>query len=765
GFHTSDARSTSSNLESHHSPHNSCPNCSSYHCKSDDENFLRAMEEGRSDYRHRLEWMWYCISKAAPRAAWWDYEPVWCTLVESDDIWSIWENGDDLSLPVAPTSGMRVKYPRNPSSVNCEIPSLIPKWWNMLPELVKDNLIIDNHSWDRFRVEQRRRGHTCMEDLSEEKMWSTWITVQALIGTSIHYILNNLLGNCNLADLNLSNPMYWHCDLDLQESLLNQATLHKVDEWLTDIWSTSNNGYDNSDLRNHVGKTLDHIPYGLEMYLNYNEEDLKPHWTETQTAISRISHSESSVGTESDSVEPASWVSAVVLFTLAKIYGLGPLTTEHFVDTIKYTFLLGPMQSLADKDKKRRVKRLIIKVNYPRYQRMLYGYGSLPLYDEDLKMLTKKLSSLSVNMALLDQGGKISLGFNSDNEYSEDEDEDEDEEDTQVSDIEDPEEEYTQASSPSMPEPESLVQLPGPASNHENNALNFEHLETQNVTEGQTLLDPHYLPLSYTVDTSPNQVQPLMSSPSGTDYTQSYSTTIESTDLFTMANFNPQENGHLFTFQGSGNSSQHREQIDDIFNGSASGKIPLGHGTQTPVVQPLENTPFIAETGTSHSTNTTGKIDYSGQGNFKNISQWDPADTSYDQHVGQNEVAQCTVFILAQYAVVPPALRHQANVPKMWTRPPKPPRVDKIRIEIKKQLISMLVYLKKNVRRSKSQGVNFPGETSSKFSKSTNASSKIGQQVLLSLDPSGSGSGNKWSRDEQGSDIEERENNQRRLEI
>ncbi|THU88763.1 hypothetical protein K435DRAFT_781911, partial [Dendrothele bispora CBS 962.96] len=225
GFHTSDARSTGSNLESYPAYRNSCPKCFSYHCKSDDENFLRAMEEGRDDcqrrddYRCRLEWIWYCICKAAPQADQSDCEQVWCTLVESDDIWSIWEDGDDLNLPVAPVpqryvppypgwsrrpqpgnfnfitpiisrkidlhsknrcspkltpspspvtqntsvhlrlaivlwktllATRRVKYPRNPSSVNCEIPSLIPKWWGMLPELVKANLGIDNHSWDRF---------------------------------------------------------------------------------------------------------------------------------------------------------------------------------------------------------------------------------------------------------------------------------------------------------------------------------------------------------------------------------------------------------------------------------------------------------------------------------------------------------------------------------------------------------------------------------------------------------------------------------------
>ncbi|THU86984.1 hypothetical protein K435DRAFT_970091 [Dendrothele bispora CBS 962.96] len=962
GFHTSDARSTSENLESHPSPHNSCPNCSSYHCKSDDENFLRAMEEGRDDYRRRLGWIWYCIFKAAPLANWSDHEHVWRTLVESDDIWSVWEDGDDLNLPVAPISEIpskwkqpkhnswksntpiisrrsdlhskdlcspkltpspslvpqntsvhmrlaivlwrtllatrRVKYPRNPSSVSCEIPSLIPKWWDILPGLVKDNLVIDHHSWDRFRAEQKRRGHTCMEDLPEEKMWSTWITVQVLNGTSVPldiplnhkicsqcselqkqpfgrsefvkphvlalwYITEDIFGEHpdDIWDTSLIfsdyTSVYEHLDLS---NLFYKTTLCKVDEWLTDIWSSYNDESDNSDLRKHFGKPLD-ISGWMKYRLKCNEDDLNPHWTETQTAIrSKISHLKSSVGTESDSVEPASWMSAVVLFTLAKRYGLGPLTIHYYVGIIdrlhlhkeapplsntppskkfhealkrsghtcwpeisygpnsltnlyfsayslllgtsnvpvvgceewshgtkcaachaKCAFhdlflvmneeLLGPLQSLTDKDMKGIVRRLISKLNHLRCEKNFEEYTP-PLDHFDLMTLTKELNSLSnlcqyaldnvQDMGLLDERGKISLGFDSDTAYSEDEDEDED--DTQASDIEHPEED-TQASSPSKPEPESLVQLPGPASNHENNVLSFEHLEplhshsvsgnnsshahnnplnfsatqvpqTQNVTEGQTLLHPHYLPLSYTVDTTPNQVQPLMPSQSGTDYTQSYSTTIESTDLFTMANFNPEENGHLFTFQGSGNSSQHREQIDDIFNGS---DIPNPPPPPAPVVKPLENTPFIAETGTGHNT-----------------------------------------------------------------KPPKPPRVDKMRIEIKKQLISMLESKKiqitggklpwrnlfKILQEHKCEFENWPAGTPEPSTQNGIEKAPQGEikaiykalfdkerplricridgrsggadRVFISQDPLGSGSGNKRSRDEHGSDIGERESNRRR---
>ena len=67
----------------------------------------------------------------------------------------------------------------------------------------------------------------------------------------------------------LSHYTSYYQKLDLRKSLFNHATLHKVDEWLNDIWSISNDEYDNSDLMKHVGKTLNDIPYWLEDYLRH----------------------------------------------------------------------------------------------------------------------------------------------------------------------------------------------------------------------------------------------------------------------------------------------------------------------------------------------------------------------------------------------------------------------------------------------------------------------------------------------------------------
>ncbi|THU84175.1 hypothetical protein K435DRAFT_843794 [Dendrothele bispora CBS 962.96] len=771
------------------------------------------------------------------------------------------------------------KYPRNPSSVICEIPSLIPKWWDMLPEFVKANLIIDDCSWDRFHGELKHRGHICTENLPEKEMWSTWITVQTLIGASIPLDIPLNDKNCqqclglreqpfgrsefvkphvlalwsitratdspendpdahpdNVLDSPYIFSQYtsWYETLNLGKSLFNQATLCKVDEWLTDIWSSSNDGFNNSNLRKHVGKTLNQTPHWLEGNLHLNENDLGPHWTETQTAMSRISSPESSIGSESDSLEPASWVSAVALFTLAKIYGLGPLSIQLFADIIEhrplgkllreapllsnispskkfhealkrsdhtcwpqkfcgpnsltnlyfsaYSLLLGtsnvpvvgheerdyrtkcaachdfslvldedisksssrdPLESLSDKAKKGRVKRLIVKLNHVRYQNDVYEHTSIcyqpplaPLNHSDLIKLTKKLSSLSnlfqyaldngKDMDLFDSNDRIFLGYGPNNEYSDDCDSEADPgEDTQDS---------------NFSIPENSAQLSQPVPNHENDTnpaqphAVFEHNsfhtyhnnhshfsteqvpQTQNVTEGQTILPhPHYPSSLYTPFDNNPHLQPPMPNQSGTDYTQCYSQTIDSPGLLTL---NVElENGHAFPLQESGNSVQH---IDVSLNESniSNPSPPPG-----PEGQPSEDTPFI---------------------------------------------------------------------PGHGTKAPQPPRSDKMRTEIRKQFISMLGgklpwrNLFNILREHKCEFENWPAGTPEPCTQ--NGIEKAPQdeieaiykalfdkelplrirridgesggtdQIFIAQDPSGSESGNNRSRDEQGSNIEEIEN-------
>jgi hypothetical protein len=155
-----------------------------------------------TDHQRRFEWLWSCIEKAAPEE--WRLRRLgymWGRLIGSDDIWMMWK--DDDHLPVAPetrelsayyddlwksasaiisgrleshyeghcgfktvlfntdsntlaseTFEMRfvailwkallackqMKYQLSPSSVNREIPSLVPKWWDIIPESLKEDL-------------------------------------------------------------------------------------------------------------------------------------------------------------------------------------------------------------------------------------------------------------------------------------------------------------------------------------------------------------------------------------------------------------------------------------------------------------------------------------------------------------------------------------------------------------------------------------------------------------------------------------------------
>ncbi|THU77819.1 hypothetical protein K435DRAFT_74791 [Dendrothele bispora CBS 962.96] len=137
-------------------------------------------------------------------------------------------------------------------------------------------------------------------------------------------------------------------------------------------------------------------------------------------------------------------------------------------------------------------------------------------------------------------------------------------------------------------------------------------------------------------------------------------------------------------------------------------------------------------------------------------------------------------------------------------RPPRPPRVDDMRVEIKKQLITMLESsniqvtggklpwrnLFKTLQEHKCKFENWPAGTPEPHTQ--NGIEKAPQDEIKAIykalvdkerplricridgrlggadpifklqDPSGSGSGNKRSRDEQGSDIEERKRNRRR---
>ncbi|THU97445.1 hypothetical protein K435DRAFT_857574 [Dendrothele bispora CBS 962.96] len=660
----------------------------------------------------------------------------------------------------------------------------------------------------------------------------------------------------------------WYQALNFGKSLFNQATLHKVDEWLTtDIWSSSKKS-NNSDFRKHVGKTLSEIPDWLKKKLYQNENDLEPHWTETQTAISKISSSESSVGSGSDSVEPASWVSGVVLFTLAKIYGLGSLTAQYFVDIVECSYVamlleeapllssttpfkkfhealkrsghtcwsgrshgpnsltnlyssaysllldtsnvpvvgcderyhdtkcaachakhafydlslvldeepLGPLESLSDKDKQGSVKRLIIKFNYARYENIF----NKPLNHCDLMLLTKKLSSLSnlfqyaldngKDMDLFSSNGTISLGYGPKNQYSDYSDSDP-EEDTKSSGPSRPESSARslhpffnqEEDTPSLGDLEnsvhpscSVFDNSSPHAYH-NTSMNLsisiqDSSQTQNVSEGQTTLlhpphPPSYpsaLPTSHLEPLIPSQT-PIFNQQSQADYNiQSHSGSIRPTDLLNMPHLPSQE------------IQNEQAGIQELDSGGST-----QHVQQTSV--------------SSNAFNIPNPLLLN--------DNWSP-------------------LVLRGQTFENSFISETHN-----TKPPRPPRVDKMRTEIKKQLISMLEYKKIQItggklpwrnlfrilQEHKCEFENWP--TGTPKPSTQNGIEKAPQdeikaiykalfdkecplrirridgrlggadRIFISQGPSGSGSGNKRSRDEQGSNAEERESNRRRLRI
>ncbi|KAK7437514.1 hypothetical protein VKT23_018586 [Stygiomarasmius scandens] len=444
-YNTSDTRSRAPTVI----PINACSSCSLYRCKNDDEKFLQAMEEGRGDYRRRLEWLWYCIHRAAPRSETEKRLPVWRSLIDSDDIWLMWGDGDESDLPevleslipwyrrleenhwksaallisqrldlhsqdrctLSPLPSLlkkiqkmplqmrltiilwksllacrRVKYPLNPSSLDREIPYLVPHWWRMIPDSIKEGnvLHVNKHSWGEFPDGLKWRRHTCYEDHPEKYMWQAWVTVQDILHARIPMDIPLKCANCAqcikiqkipigraeppkphimllwclLLDSGLplrihgipfenptehlqgcfSIPSFSTCIFqkrDLAKNLLNPATLEKVDEWFNNLQNEEEDGMESAT---SFGPAFQNIITNSQLLpswwhgkLNYNERNLEPHWTEIEAAISNIQNASSySTSDPKEPFHPASWICAVILFTVVKSVGFGSLSSNIF---------------------------------------------------------------------------------------------------------------------------------------------------------------------------------------------------------------------------------------------------------------------------------------------------------------------------------------------------------------------------------------------------------------------------------------------------
>ncbi|KAK7437512.1 hypothetical protein VKT23_018584 [Stygiomarasmius scandens] len=462
-YNTSDTRARSSSVPTV-TPIDTCNSCSMYCCKNDDKKFLQAMEEGHQDYQRWFEWLWYCIDRAAPKS----YRkserlPVWRSLIDSDDIWLMWGDEDELSLPEAPEvhqlepslgplglgqkdwesatrlisirtdlhsqgrcsfaplpsflkeiqkmplqmrlaiilwksllACRRVKYPFNPSSLDCEIPYLVPHWWRMIPDSIKEGnaFHINKHSWGEFSDGLKWRGHTCYESHPEKYMWQVWVTIQDILHTMIPIDFPLKCANCEQCikiqkiPVGRAEPPKPHIVLlwcllmgsgifqwgvfwipfvnpteypqgcfsipsfsthifqkgDLAKNLLHPATLEKVDKWFNSLETREEEEEEEEEEEDGMksdtffGQALQDIIANSQLLpiwwlegLEENEKSLDPHWTELEITIFNIQNASShSASHPKESFHPASWMCAVILFTVVKSVGFGSLSSYIF---------------------------------------------------------------------------------------------------------------------------------------------------------------------------------------------------------------------------------------------------------------------------------------------------------------------------------------------------------------------------------------------------------------------------------------------------
>ncbi|KAF5363072.1 hypothetical protein D9758_012602 [Tetrapyrgos nigripes] len=250
--------------ESSCQPPEVCQNCDSYRCMADDKTLLTRMKastdvDNNDDIaKTRLLWLWYCVQMAVPEA-WYDRSilEMWQSLLDRDDIWLMWDNGDELRVSEPKTRGpwfmasfrnsavssisrrleyhlsgqcgldasatssegayhqfeirfalilwksllacRRVKFKLRPSSIGREIPSLVSQWWVMLPKSVQDELVSFSDTrpeiWNDFCATLKQRGHTCYKDLPDETMSKVLITMHLLSAMPWPYLPFHLV-NC-----------------------------------------------------------------------------------------------------------------------------------------------------------------------------------------------------------------------------------------------------------------------------------------------------------------------------------------------------------------------------------------------------------------------------------------------------------------------------------------------------------------------------------------------------------------------------------------
>ncbi|KAF5356558.1 hypothetical protein D9758_008230 [Tetrapyrgos nigripes] len=201
-------------------------------CRYDDETFVFNVSKDTFTGCRRAEWLFYWARSVSSTE---NIISSWRSLLESDDIWLQWVDGDEESLRALPSPpactissyGWRIAsaiISRRLKSQECDratqlnttcpqqsvnapieirmaaiawlartctervmgsktIPALVLEWWYNMPYWLQNKLptSTDLTAWQRFSAEMTRENHTCHVERDNQDKWRAWVTVQALL--------------------------------------------------------------------------------------------------------------------------------------------------------------------------------------------------------------------------------------------------------------------------------------------------------------------------------------------------------------------------------------------------------------------------------------------------------------------------------------------------------------------------------------------------------------------------------------------------------
>ncbi|THU88899.1 hypothetical protein K435DRAFT_865839 [Dendrothele bispora CBS 962.96] len=215
-------------------PNNDKHNSLRHLCRYDDETFVFNFSEGRFTGCRRAEWLFYWAQSVYSNE---NIISSWRSLLESDDIWLQWLDGDEELLRALPSPSactispygwriasdtisrrlesqdycdrasqlLRTTCPRQSVNAPIEvrmsaiawlartytervtgtktIASLVLEWWYNMPYWLQNKLPArtDVAAWQKFSANMSKEGHTCHLESENQDKWKAWITVQGLL--------------------------------------------------------------------------------------------------------------------------------------------------------------------------------------------------------------------------------------------------------------------------------------------------------------------------------------------------------------------------------------------------------------------------------------------------------------------------------------------------------------------------------------------------------------------------------------------------------